>query len=79
MLNGLSRSRIVGRDATPFPLADERLSTMMVIGIDPHKSTHTATAVDPQTNRAVASVRIQACLADYHRMLSWARQFDQRR
>lgn len=52
---------------------------MMVIGVDPHKSTHTATAVDPQTNRAVASVRIQASLADYRRMLSWARQFEQRR
>ena len=52
---------------------------MMIIGVDPHKSTHTATAVDPQTNRAVASVRIQASLADYRRMLTWARQFDQRR
>lgn len=52
---------------------------MMVIGVDPHKSTHTATAVDPQTNRAVASVRIQASLTDYRRMLTWARQFDQRR
>jgi transposase len=58
---------------------NERTSTMMVIGIDPHKSTHTATAVDPTTNRAVASIRIQANLADYRRMLSWARQFDQRR
>ncbi len=52
---------------------------MMIIGVDPHKSTHTATAVDPQTNRAVASVRIQASLTEYRRMLRWARQFDQRR
>ena len=52
---------------------------MMVIGVDPHKSTHTATAVDPHTNRAVASIRIPAGLADYRRMLSWARQFEQRR
>lgn len=51
----------------------------MVIGVDPHKSTHTATAVDPQTNRAVASVRIQASLGEYRRMLTWARQFEQRR
>lgn len=51
---------------------------MMVIGVDPHKSTHTATAVDPQTNRAVASVRIQASLAEYRRMLRWARRFEQR-
>ena len=52
---------------------------MMIIGVDPHKSTHTATAVDPQTNRTVASVRIQASLADYRRLLRWAGQFDRRR
>jgi transposase len=52
---------------------------MMIIGVDPHKSTHTATAVDPQTNRAVASVRIEASLADYRRLLRWAGQFDRRR
>jgi transposase len=52
---------------------------MMVIGVDPHKSTHTATAVDPHTNRAVASLRIDASLADYRRMLAWARQFEHRR
>ena len=52
---------------------------MMIIGVDPHKSTHTATAVDPQTNRAVASVRIEASPVDYRRLLRWARQFDHRR
>ena len=49
---------------------------MMIIGVDPHKSTHTATAVDPQTNRTVASIRIEASLADYRRLLTWAGQFD---
>ena len=52
---------------------------MMIIGVDPHKNTHTATAVDPHTNQAAASIRIQASLADYRRLLTWARQFDQRR
>jgi transposase len=52
---------------------------MMIIPVDPHKSTHTATAVDERTNGAVASIRIQASLAGYRRMLSWARQFEQRR
>jgi transposase len=52
---------------------------MMIIGVDPHKNTHTATAVDPHTNRAAASIRIQASLADYRRLLTWARQFNQRR
>jgi transposase len=52
---------------------------MMIIGVDPHKKTHTATTVDPQTNRVVASIRIQATLEEYRRLLSWAGQFDQRR
>ncbi len=29
---------------------------MIVIGIDPHKSSHTATALDPATNCDVGSV-----------------------
>ncbi len=30
----------------------------MIIGVDPHKSSHTATAVDPATNKPVASLRV---------------------
>ena len=52
---------------------------MMIIGVDPHKNTHTTTTMDPQTNQPVASIRIQASLAEYRRLLSWAGQFDQRR
>lgn len=52
---------------------------MMLIGLDPHKSTHTATAVDPDTNRDVASLRIDVTLADYDRMLAWAGQWPKRR
>jgi transposase len=52
---------------------------MMLIGIDPHKSTHTATAVEPGTNREVASIRIDATLREYRRMLTWAAQWPQRR
>jgi transposase len=52
---------------------------MMLIGIDPHKSTHTATAIAPDANHAVASIRIDATLGEYRRMLTWARQWPQRR
>ena len=79
MLSGLSRSRIVSRDSHLLTEREGISAAMMVIGVDPHKSTHTATAVDPQTNQPVASVRIQATLSDYRRMLTWARQFEQRR
>ena len=52
---------------------------MMLIGIDPHKATHTATAVEPGTNREVASIRIDASLREYRRMLTWAARWPQRR
>ncbi|MFI6315592.1 hypothetical protein ACIBEK_36245 [Nocardia fusca] len=52
---------------------------MMLIGIDPHKSSHTATAVDPATNSDLGSVRIDASFADYRKLLSWARQWPERR
>jgi transposase len=51
----------------------------MMIGIDPHKTTHTATAVEPGTHQEVASIRIDATLRQYRRMLTWAQQWPQRR
>ena len=51
----------------------------MIIGVDPHKSTHTATAVDAATNTAVASLRVAASAAGYRRLLGWAEQFGERR
>ena len=47
----------------------------MIIGVDPHKSTHTATAVDAATNTAVASLRVGATAAGYRQLLCWARRF----
>jgi transposase len=51
---------------------------MIVIGIDPHKSTHTATALDSITNTDLGSVRIEASLAEYRRLISWAKAWPQR-
>lgn len=51
----------------------------MIIGVDPHKSSHTATAVDVATNTVVASIRVSASAAGYRRLLGWAGQFDDRR
>ncbi|MEW1648702.1 hypothetical protein [Streptomyces sp. NPDC091219] len=47
---------------------------MMLIDIDPHKSTHTATAVDPGTNRDQAAIRVGGTLQEYQRMVDWAHQ-----
>ena len=51
----------------------------MIIGIDPHKSSHTATAVSPATNTAVASLRFDATLAGYRTLWRWAGSFPERR
>jgi hypothetical protein len=37
----------------------------MITGIDPHKMSHTANAVDPANNSTAASVRIDASLAGH--------------
>ncbi|MBF6353370.1 IS110 family transposase [Nocardia higoensis] len=51
---------------------------MVVIGVDPHKSTHTATAVDPASNADLGSVRVEATMAEYRRLIAWARPWPQR-
>ena len=52
---------------------------MMVIGVDPHKGTHTATAVDPATNADLGSIRVEATLAGYKKLIAWAKPWPQRR
>jgi hypothetical protein len=51
---------------------------MIVIGVDPHKSTHTATALDPATNTDVGSLRIEASLAEYQRLIARAMPWPER-
>ena len=51
----------------------------MIIGDDPQKSSHGGRAVDPATNTAVASVRVEASIAGYRTLLGWARPFGERR
>jgi len=50
-----------------------------MIGLDPHKSTHAATAVERATNRPIASIRIEASLPEYRQLLAWARRWPERR
>ena len=52
---------------------------MIIIGVDPHKSSHTATAVDPATGQPVASITVPASTVGYRRLWRWAARFDQRR
>ena len=43
----------------------------MIIGVDPHKTSHTATAVDAATNTPVGSLRVDANLSGYRQLLRW--------
>ena len=50
----------------------------MIIGVDPHKGSHTATAVSPTTSTAASSIRIDATLAGYRQLLLWGKAFPER-
>lgn len=50
----------------------------MIIGVDPHKSSHAATAVSPTTNAPASSIRIDATLAGYRQLFRWAIAFPER-
>jgi transposase len=52
---------------------------VVVIGVDPHKRTHTASAVDQLTHQRLATVQVEATLAGYRDLLRWGQQFPQRR
>ena len=52
---------------------------MIIIGVDPHKATHTANAVDAADNKTAGSLQIDASLPGYRRLLRWAGQFGERR
>jgi transposase len=51
---------------------------MIIIGVDPHKRVHVASAVDPARNRQVTALQIEASLAGYRRLLKWADKFGER-
>lgn len=52
---------------------------MVVIGLDPHKGSHTAAALEGTSHEQLDSIRVPAGLAGYRRLLRWATRFDQRR
>jgi len=50
----------------------------VIIEVDPHKGSHTATAVSPTTNAPVASLRVDATLPGYRQLLRWGKAFPER-
>jgi hypothetical protein len=52
---------------------------MVIIGVDPHQRTHTASALEPGSHRVLATVQTDASPAGYRRLLRWAAAFASRR
>jgi len=52
---------------------------MVIIGIDPHKRTHTASALRPETHTVAATLQVDASLAGYRQLMRRAATFPQRR
>lgn len=52
---------------------------MVIIGVDPHKRTHTASALDPGTDTVLSSLEIDASLSGYRSLWRWAARFEDRR
>jgi len=53
--------------------------SLVMLGVDPHKQSHTATALVTGTHQQLATLRVSASPSGYRQLLGWARQFPQRR
>lgn len=51
---------------------------MIILGVDPHKSSHTAAAVDGPSTTTIATLTISSTEIEYRRLLDWARQWTER-
>jgi hypothetical protein len=65
--------------AVPLPVLSDRRSFVVIIGVDPHKRTHTASALEPGSHRVLATLQIDATLAGYRQLARWAARFEVRR
>jgi len=65
--------------AVPLPMLSDRRSFVVIIGVDPHKRTDTASALEPGTHRVLATLEIDATLAGYRQLGCWAARFETRR
>jgi hypothetical protein len=60
-----------------YSLGYEGASMTVMIGVDPHKGSHTAVAVDKE-ERALAELRVRSGPKQLERLLQWAEQFPDR-
>ena len=67
------------RPRRPCHRLNEGTAFLVVIGVNPHKRTHTAAALEQTSQQQLASLEIEASLIEYRRLLSWAGQWSDRR
>jgi transposase len=60
------------------PAHDEKDPKMIIIGVDPHKASHTATVLEAATSTELGTLRITASLQDYQHLLTWAEDWTPR-
>jgi hypothetical protein len=60
-----------------FPDDVELVMTAVMIGVDPHKASHTAVAVDG-AEQPLGTLRVLACAGQADRLLAWAAEWPQR-
>jgi transposase len=53
--------------------------SLVMLGVDPHKQSHTATALVTGSHQQLATLRVPASPSGYRQLLAWARRFPQRR
>jgi transposase len=53
--------------------------SLIILGVDPHKQSHTATALATGSHQQLATLRVPASPSGYRQLLGWARQFPRRR
>src|SRR6201998_4103087 len=61
----------------PFPEIREWLMAAVMIGIDPHKASHTAVAIGP-AEEPLGELRIRASAAQAGRLVAWAADWPER-
>ena len=66
--------------AVPLPMSSDRRSFVVIIGVDPHKRTHTASALEPRhPSGRSRRCRSTPSLAGYRQLVRWAARFEDRR
>src|SRR5690606_19504545 len=70
----------VGLSAATRPYRPDpgRPHCMIILGVDPHKTSHTAAAVDTPATTTIDTLTISSSEADYRRLLDWAQRWPQR-